>query len=80
MFVRQRVERPAAALLHFLSKLDHLINRLPAIEPHDELFDVARQRRIVFRRPGVLEDPNHHGDHDLRPAFADQRQRAVEIK
>ena len=48
VLVRQRFERLAAALGHFLSKLDHLIDRLLAIVLHDEIFDMSRQRRILF--------------------------------
>src|SRR5205085_9516453 len=55
-------------------------DRPPAVEPHDELLDLAGQSGVALGRAGAAQLLDHHRDHDLRPAFADQRQRAVEVE
>ena len=69
----------AAALADPLGELDHLVDGLLAVEPHDVVegqlaavgLGLARQRR---------QHLDEHRHHDLGPALADQRQRAVEVE
>ena len=73
-------QRRAAAAAHLVGQLDHLVDRLPAVEAHDEVLDGGGQLRVALRRAGLAQHLDHHGDHDLRPALADQRQGAVEVE
>ncbi len=80
LFVGQRIARRTAAGLDFLGQADHLVDRLLAVELHDEIPHELRQiaRRFVRARGRQLLD--HHRDHHVRPAFADQAQRPVEVE
>ena len=79
VLVPERLLRLAAALADALGELDHLVDRLLAVEPHDVLegqlpaigLGLARQRGKHL---------GEHRHHDLGPALADQRQRAVEVE
>ena len=80
MFIVERRQRPAPATANFVGQLDHLVNRLPAVETHHEVFHGSEQFRLAFRRAGLPKHLHHHRNHDLRPALANQRQRAVKIE
>lgn len=80
LFVNQWVFGRATSLPDFLSQTHHLIDRLFAVELHDEVEAQRRQFVIRFGRAGRAEHLNHQRHHDLRPAFADETERAVEIK
>lgn len=78
-FIPERLARFAAPFAHALGQLNHLIDRLLAVQPHD-----------VFEGdpPGIFlgfsgkqgQGFDEQGDHDLRPSLADQREGAVEVE
>ena len=80
VFVSERLARPAAALPHLVGQLHHLVNRLPAVQAHDKLFYGRCQLAVRFGRLRAAKDLDHHGNHDLRPPFTDERQRPVEVE
>ena len=80
MLVGERLQRRAAAAAHLVGELHHLVDRLPAVEPHHEVLDGGGQLGVGLRRARLAQHLDHHRDHDLRPALADQRQGAVEVE
>src|ERR1051326_2252352 len=80
VLVLQRVKWLAASGGNFFGKLNHLVDRLPSGESHHEGLNVVAQFFGGFRSPGLLQNFDHHGDHDVGPTFADERKRAVEIE
>src|SRR5512133_1047602 len=78
-FIPERFTWRAASLLDPVRELDHLVDRLLAVQPHDVvkaklpalLFSFVRERRKEF---------GEHGNHHVRPALANERQRAVKIE
>ena len=50
LLVVQRIERRAAAAFDFAGQLDHLVDRLLAGEPPDEILDDVAQAPLRFRR------------------------------
>ena len=80
MLIFERVERLGPALAYLMGELDHLIDALLAGEPVHKLGDDLGQRllRLVLRR--LEQELDHHGDHHLRPALAQQRDGAVKVK
>jgi hypothetical protein len=80
VLVGNRVQGLSAAGTDLIGKLHHLVNRLPAIEPHDVIFDVSMQ--LLARLSGACgrESIDHHRDHHARPIAANERQRPVEVK
>ncbi|MFM1942451.1 MAG: hypothetical protein RI897_1433 [Verrucomicrobiota bacterium] len=79
VFVPERFLGGAAALFDAIGELDHLVDRLLAVEAHDVVEHQAVERfiRIAFL-PGKHFD--EHGDHDIGPALADEREGAVEVE
>ena len=79
VLVPERLARLAAALADALGELDHLIDRLLAVESHDVVEDHLPHVVGTF----VRDDRQHldeHRHHDLGPALADERERAVEVE
>ena len=69
----------AAALADPLGELDHLVDRLLAVEAHDVVEDHAADVGLgLARQPRQGLDEHRH--HDLGPSLADQRERAVEVE
>src|ERR1043165_9715 len=79
VLVPERVARLAAAFLDALGQLDHLIDGLLAVEPHDvvEAELAAGFLALVWERGKGFDE---HGNHDLRPALADEGEGAVEVQ
>jgi hypothetical protein len=80
MLILQRLARHAAPGADLVGQLHHLIDRLLAVEPHHEFFDVLPQLLAALRGRRGREDLDHHRNHHFGPALADQRQGAVKIK
>ncbi len=80
ILVGQRIARRSAAGLDLLAQADHLIDRLLAVELHHEVAGQSRQLGGRFARSRRGEFLDHHGDHDVGPAFADEAQRSVEVE
>ena len=79
VLVPERFRGLAAPLADALGQLDHLVDGLLAVETHDVVEAKPAGARLGFagqRRQHLDEHRHHH----LRPALADQRQRAVEIE
>ncbi len=71
--------RLAAALADPLGELDHLVDRLLAVEPHDVVEHHPPDVGLGLAgqaRQGLDE----HRHHDVGPSLADQRERAVEVE
>ena len=79
VFVPERLARLSAAFANALGELDHLVNRLLAVEPHDVVLQESVHVGFGFTRP-LRQHLGEHRQHDLGPAFADQRQGPVEIE
>ncbi len=79
VLVPERLVRLAAALADPLGKLDHLVDRLLTVEPHDVVEDHLAEGVLGLARL-TGQDLDEHGDHHLGPALADQRQRPVEVE
>ena len=79
MLVPERLARLAAALANPLGELDHLIDRLLAVEPHDVVEDHLLDL-LVGLAGQARKCLDEHRHHDLGPPLADQRQRAVEVE
>ena len=80
VFVLQRFSRRAAPRPDFLGQLDHLIDRLLAVESHHVFFHVLKQFLAGFPRAGGLQDVDHHRDHHILPVAAQQGDGSVEVK
>ena len=79
VLVPQRLPRAAAALGDPLGQLDHLENRLLAVQPHDVVVGQPAEIGVgLAARAGQHLD--EHRRHHFRPTLADQRQGAVEIE
>ena len=79
VFVPQRLARGAAAFGDAFGQLHHLVDRLLAIQAHDVVeADLAAGGLRLARQAGQHLDEHRH--HDVRPALANNRQRAVKIK
>src|SRR5262245_50407525 len=79
MLVPERFTRNSAALLDPIGQLKHLINGLLAVQPHDVV--VTKLPPASLRVAGHFRQHlDKHRDHDLGPALAYQRKRAVKIK
>src|SRR5438105_14635560 len=79
MLVPERLARRSAAFSNPFRELDHLVNRLLAIEPHDVLITKPAALFLSFARPR-RQHLHEHGNHHFGPALADERERTVEIK
>ena len=79
VLVPERLARLAAALANPIGQLDHLIDRLLAVQAHDVFVGQALDVGLVFAGQAG-EHLDEHRRHHFRPALADQRQRAVEIE
>ena len=75
----QGLIRLAAALADAVGELDHLVDRLLAVQAHDVVEDESAEAFFGFARQ-AREGLDEHGDHDFGPALADQGDRAVEIE
>ena len=80
VLICQRVLGRAAACANLLGQADHLVNRLFAVELHHEIAGQCRQLGGRLARAGGRQLLNHHGNHHVGPAFADEAQRSVEIE
>jgi hypothetical protein len=78
--VRDRVERGAAPFLHFFGERDHLVDGVFAGEAPDKLLHHQSQVCLRFAGPEIRQDLDHHRNHHVHPAAADERECAVEIK
>src|ERR1051326_6396793 len=79
VLIPEWVGRFAAALLDALGELDHLINRLLAVQPHDVVVEQTAAFLLVFLGPRG-QHLDEHGHHDFGPALANERKRSVKIK
>ncbi len=79
MLVPERLARLAAALADPLGELDHLVDGLLAVEPHDVLERQLPAVCLGLARQG-RQHLGEHRHHHVGPALADQRQRAVEVE
>ena len=80
LFIVQRIQRLAAAFRYLLGECDHLIDGLLAGKPPDEIFHHFAQFVFRFSGPELEQNFDHHGDHHVHPAGADEGKRAVEIE
>ena len=79
VLVPQRLPRVAAALGDPLGQLNHLEDRLLAVQPHDVVVGQPPEIGVgLVALAGQHLDEHRH--HDFRPTLADQRQGAVEIE
>ena len=79
VLVPERLARLAASLLDPLGKLDHLVDRLLAVQAHDVVEHQLPD--LVVRLAGKARQGfDEHRHHDLGPSLADQRKRAVEVE
>lgn len=80
MLVRHGIQWLSTTSSDLVGQLHHLVNRLPPVEPHDELFDVSVQ--LVSRFDGSCFEQNvdHHRDHRVLPIASQKRESAVEVK
>ena len=62
-----------------LGELDHLVDRLLAVEPHD-VVEHHLPDLVVGLAGQAREGLDEHRHHDLGPPLADQRERAVEVE
>ena len=65
---------------HLVGELDHLVHGLLAGQTPDEIFDHGAQLGLGFAGLQIDQNLDHHGDHHVHPAGADQREGAVEIE
>src|SRR5215207_10830828 len=79
LLVPKRLFRRPAAVLNSLSKLDHLVNRLLAIQTHDIVVKKRAPLSLRFAR-SRWQKLHKHRNHHLRPPFTNQRKRAIKIK
>ena len=79
VLVPERLVRLAAALADPLGELDHLVDRLLAVEPHDVVEHHPPDVVLGLAGP-ARQGLDEHGHHDLGPSLADQRKRAVEVE
>ena len=70
LFIPQRIARLAAAFFYALGKLNHLIDRLFAVEPHDIVEHKLAHLIVGFAR-ATGQYFREHRHHDFGPAFAD---------
>lgn len=79
MFVPERLAGLAAPFANAVGKLDHLVDGLFAVEAHDVLEREALAVGVGLARQ-LRQQLGEHGRHDIGPAFADERERAVEVE
>ena len=79
MLVPKRIAGLAAALSDSLDQLDHLVDSLFAVEPHDVVVTKLAPAFLGFARQ-CRKHLDEHRDHRLGPALPDQRERPVKIQ
>src|SRR5262245_9392519 len=79
MFVPERFFRLAPSLADSVGQLDHLVNGLLPIQPHDVVIEELANALPALARTS-WKHLHKHGQHDLRPTLPNQGQRTVEIK
>src|ERR1043166_9407923 len=77
--VPERVFGFAATLANALGQLNHLVNGLFAIQPHDVVEQELAPRLLGFTGR-AREHFHEHGQHHLRPALANEGKGAVKIQ
>src|SRR5688572_20826907 len=77
--VPKRITRFTAAFLYPIGKLDHLVDRLLAIEAHDVVDHELTSVVVRFARL-ARQELDKQGNHHVRPALADQRQGAIKVE
>ena len=79
VLIGERVGGLSAALADSLGELNHLVNRLLAVQSHDVVENEAPE--VVAGLAGLRRQRlDEHGHHDFGPSLADQRYRAVEVE
>ena len=80
VLVNQRFFRQTSPFHHLFRETDHLVDRLSTGQPIDKVHHHSIQFIPGFPGRCFGQDINHHRDHDVPPAFTDQRDGAIEIK
>jgi len=80
LFVLTGIQRVPSAPRDVFGELHHLVNGFLAREPPDEILDEGAQFGFGFAGFQFEESLDHHRDHYVHPARADQRKGPVEIE